>query len=227
MAWGITGTGTRWFETEFILSIARRIYLVVAGISLLGVIVALGLALLFELGTWRSASEVSVPSEYVEHPLAMDASDIQTSLSPPRNPVFVVMQPYVQIPATGQEELGYFNADTPNGLAAFPNDFDIIGGRDADLFDRAPTTVSGVVRAGLRPSAQFLEQMNHEPGARARAEGREYTIQIVARDRFGNRSPPASVSFRIGYGPPLAAPPLEDAHESELCLLYTSPSPRD
>jgi hypothetical protein len=216
MAWGIAGTGTRWFETEFILSIARRIYLVVAGISLLAVIVALGLAFLFELGTWRSAPEVPMPAEYVEHPLTMDASDVQTSLSPPRNLEFVVLQPYVQTPATGQEELGYFNAETPNGLAAFPNDFDIIGGRDADLFDRAPIAVSGVARAGLRPSAQFLEQMNREPGTGTHGGGRQYSIQIVARDRFGNRSPPASVSFGIGYGPPLAAPVPEDAHESDL-----------
>jgi len=101
----------------------------------------------------------------------------------------------------GTEALGYFTANSPNALASYPNDFDIIGGKDADLFDRTEALPG---RTGLRATAALMSQVTPILAHLLIPQSRPYSLIVVARDQFGNRSKPTAVTFTLEFGPPEA-----------------------
>ncbi|MDE2184965.1 MAG: hypothetical protein KGJ78_18275 [Alphaproteobacteria bacterium] len=195
-----TGWG-RWLQSKFVLGTARRIYLVIAAFSLLVAILAAAAVVIFQLWALKPAPEVPVPEARTPQPVSMDVSTVSRSLLPPTNVRFVPKP--ITGPLDQTDVVGYFDADTPNGLAAFPNDFDIFGGPDAAQFERVSVTVRYptriVVRAGLKPSAALLATINQAVSGGTSVQPR-YTVNVVARDRFGNTTRPTAVSFSLAFG---------------------------
>jgi hypothetical protein len=197
-----TGLG-RWLQSKFVLGTARKIYLVIASLSLLVAILAAIAVLLFQLWAFKPASEVAVPEARAPQPVSLDATTVAQSLVPPKN-IRLVVHP-ITAPLGANDIVGYFEADTPNGLASFPNDFDIFGGPDAAQFERAPVNVQyglrTALRAGLRPSATLMATLNQAFSGSSAQQQKSFSVTVVARDRFGNATRPTSISFTIAYGP--------------------------
>jgi hypothetical protein len=192
----------RWLQSRFVLGTARKIYLVIASISLLIAILAFAAALIIQLWSFKPLHQVPVPEARMPQPVSMDSSKVAESLMPPKNVRFEVHR--IANPLDANDVVGYFNADTPNGLAAYPNDFDLFGGVDAAQFERVPVNVrfpdKVVVRAGLRPTSALLAEINSAITAATGDQRKTFTLNVVSRDRFGNTSNPAPISFTLVYG---------------------------
>ncbi len=201
----------RWFQSKFILEVARRIFLAIASVSLLVAVFGLVVALVYELLSFRSAPQVPVPAAYAPQPIAMASGTVAQHLLPPRNLRFVVTPAVIDAPLSADQAVGYFNADTQNGIAPFPNDFDILGGPDAASFARVPLTVRYdgrvVSRAGLRPTETLRNEINASLKGLAQDRRRTFHLTVVAHDRLGTVSRPTTVAFTLVYGPASAAPP--------------------
>jgi len=208
-------SGFRWLQSKFVLSTARRVYLIVACFSLLAAILALISVLLFQLLSYAPAPEVPVPEARAPHAVAMDSSTVARSLAAPTNLRFVSLQ--ITPPLGPNDVVGYFDADTPSGLAAFPEDFDIFGGTDAADFERAPVNVrfdyGTITRAGLKPSQDLLNKINQRIPVKP-----SFSVLVVARDRFGNVTKPQKVEFSLALegARPAASPPREEMTDLQI-----------
>lgn len=198
-----------WFQSQVILGTARRIYLVMAALCLLVVVAGLAFAAFFQVVISSPSGGAPVPD------VTMNVADVARHLQPPTNLRFVVTRGFISEPIGEQEVLGYFDADTANGLARFPDDFDILGGRDAGLFDRIPVSINGAPRAGLRPTTTLVDQINRNLRTASSQRGRNFSLRIASRDASGSTSPATDVTFVLSYGPKAAgtvaaAPALTD-----------------
>lgn len=188
----------RWFQSKFVLSTARKIYLFIAVISLLTIIFGLVAVAILEIPDLRSPPKAEIG------PVTVNTEAVAKSLQPPGNVRFIAAPPEINQPLAFGEAVGYFDADTQNGLAPFPNDFDILGGKDAALFDRIPVDVRfpdrTVRRAGLRPNSALLDEINKTLASSIQGKRQTFTLRVIARDRFGAISPPQDISFTLTYG---------------------------
>jgi len=198
--------GGKWFQGEFILGAARTIYLWGALLAFVGLLGALLVAVILQLVIWSPVSQVAVPPEPNAQIQPIDVGIVQASLSPPSNIHFVTTLDPVTEPVTADSIVGYFDASTPNGLAPFPNDFDILGGRDAEMFDRVEIQIpnNGNSRAGLRPTEALVDQIRNILSQIRTTKTETYRLSVVARDRFGLRSTPTDVVVNLTFAPPAA-----------------------
>ena len=197
-------------------------WLAAAGLCFAVAIIALVIAVFFQFGTWIPTPQSRVPAPYEAQPGAIDFNAIEARLRPPTNIHVVILSDIITKPLTGQEVLGYFDASTANGLARYPDDFDILGGKDVDLFDRT-TYYGSAPRAALRATGALIDQINTALPALRTAQQKTFILKVVARDSLGNRSAPVNVSFSLTYGPPgatAAARPATQAQQmSDLQIL--------
>lgn len=222
---GTKRTGIRrWFQSDFVLSAAQKLYLLIAGLSLIAAVIGLAAVGVLELSTWRAAQQVPVPPPYVGKAASVNVDSVRAHLLPPQNIRFVVTRKFLGTPVTGDEVLGFFEADTANGLAQFPNDFDILGGTDAERFDRTQVAVRYmskdgfvriVARAGLKPAKALVDELNAAASALHSSQQKTYALSVVARDRVGNRSSPVNVTFTVTYGSAASAPATEQPTDLE------------
>ena len=189
-----------WIQSNFILATARTIYLWVAALSLAAVVIGLIVAAFFEFGALAPASQASLPDLYTPQAGDIRLDTVDAKLSPPRDVRFISTSSPIVSPMSGGEVLGYFTADSPNDLAQFPDDFDILGGKDADLFDRI-VVHTPQPRAGLRPTQQFVDMINKALPNLKKLQSRTFSVRVVAHDKYGNRTPPTNISFSLSYGP--------------------------
>lgn len=217
---------------DIVLSIARRLYLVVSVISLVVAIAGLAAAAFFQFGIWIPTPQKPVPPEASVNADSLDLSIVDAHFVPPHDIRFVVTAGTISRPVNDQQLLGYFDADAANGLASFPNDFAVIGGKDADLFTRALAS-SSVLRTGLLPTPALVSQINEALSGLTAVERRAYTIQVVGRDSFGNLSRPEEISFTLVLAPAGMAPaettqmtPLEALARDIALVIDPSQSPR-
>jgi hypothetical protein len=197
---------SRYLQGEIILPTARTIYLAIACVSLAGAVCALLVAVAFEVQSGRSAPQVSVPAPYTAQVQPMNLDLVRARLLPPTNIAFVASQPVFGSAISGDTVLGYFTAETPNGLASFPNDISILGGPDAGLFDPVGSNYPGpATRTALRPGPQLIEEIDTELATLSAPKARRFSLVVIARDSYGNASRPATVTFNIMYGPVSAA----------------------
>ncbi len=191
----------RKLQSEIILPAARTIYLGIACVSLVAAIGGILVALFFEMQTWGGPKQVPVPDASAVSPPSIDVGTVAAHLAPPRNVRLIVAPGLLSNPLTGSEVLGYFNADTSNGLPDYPNDFSIIGGKDSALFERTGTYIAGSgARAALTPSTALVNQINGDPANFQAQHAHTFQLRILARDARGN-STPASVTFTFYTGP--------------------------
>ena len=185
-------------QGETVLRTARTLYLVAAIASLVIIVIGLIFVLFFQLRTWQSASEIPLPRAYSPSSPRLSADDIGKFLIPPQNIRFIPAMSSIHAPLSDRIRLGHFTADTPNGLASYPTDFDILGGKDADLFDRVR---SAGKRSGLKPTKALISKVNGLFHTLRKPESATYELEVIARDRFGNVSKPEAVSFSLTYAP--------------------------
>lgn len=200
-------------------------YLIVAFASLLAIVLGILVALYFQVLISRPVIDEPVPPEYAAQSRPISLNTVSAHLLPPKNIRFVVVRSPIEKPLSAQDVLGYFDAETANGLARFPDDFDILGGKDATLFDRAPLyelpagSDISAPRAGLKPTPALIEQINNALPALKTAEQHVFSLKVVARDVYGYRSAPADVTFTLVYSPPVPAPTTPVAAMTELQRL--------
>jgi hypothetical protein len=210
----------RYVQGEIVLPTARTIYLAIACISLLACVIALLVALVFQMQSGRSASQVSVPGPYVAQVKPIDLGTVRARMSPPTGVRFVATQGIISSPIGDDTILGYFTAETPNGLASFPNDISILGGPDAPLFEPVGSSYPGPgTHTALRPGPQLIAEIDAELSALTAPKARRFSLIAIARDAFGNASSPVTITFSIVYGPSTAAAGAPAEHLTELQRL--------
>lgn len=225
------GLGPRWLlrlQSAYVLPLARGIYLLLALGCLLAVIAGILFILYLQAATARGPALVQMPPPYraavptaaVPEP-GMDLGLVRTHLDPPSNIRFVVTTDALTAAPAEGTILGHFAADTPNGLAPFPDGISILGGRDADLFARVRDGAGQGIALAARP-ALAAEIAKALKDAKA-GTSRPFEIRVVARDRFGSVSAPADISFALtlGYGPPAVPPTPDTVPEATTTELQT------
>ena len=187
-------------QSRLVLPTARTLYLAGAILSVLAALIGLLVALFFQLSAWQTASEKPLPEQVSEQPGAITYTRLDQRLSPPTNIRFVANAALLPAPLQETDVLGHLEADTPNGMAAYPGAFEIIGGKDAELFSEGDDSFSpkGTV---LRPKPAMVSQINGLVPKLHTAAERSFNLKILARDVFGNRTPPTDLVVTLGYGP--------------------------
>lgn len=186
-------------QGDFVLSTARGFYLVGACLSLAAVLGAVIVAIVAHGGTFGAVRDRPVPEVRAPQAEPIDVQEVAARLGPPTRLGFV-QEPEVIGPAVSEgQPLGYFDAATPNQLAAYPDDFDIVGGEHASLFLLGRHPSNG--RAGLRASAALAQVLSDAQSGAATAP-KQFRVRIIARDAVGQRSTPTDVVISLALGPP-------------------------
>ncbi len=197
-------------QSDFVLRTARGFYLIGAFVSLILVIVCLIVALIAQATTIRSASVDPVPQVLGTKAEAITFGLIDGRFAPPSNIRFVQEPGLLDRNISVGQSLGRFDADTPNGMNAAPNDFEIIGGDDAALFEPGPTP-GARNRTGLRATDALAEQINQKRSAASEPVRLDYQLRVLARDAYGLLSKPTDISISIVVAPTGFVPPEEPA----------------
>ncbi len=193
----------RWFrrlQSDYVLSVARIFFLVAAVGSLIVVIGGLVFVLFLQTQTWQSPSQEPVPAVSATPHKPLDLDSLSAHLAPPKNIAIHVKQ--INGPLKRNTIVGYFTADTPNGLAPYPEDVLILGGEDAILFKRIEVRLDRGrdKRTGLVPTTELIEQINNQMKILTAPRSRKFQLRAAARDKYGNVSAPANVTFSLTYG---------------------------
>ena len=211
-------------QSAYVLPLARGIYLLIA----LGCLVTVVGGVLFVLFVQASASvEPSLeplppPYQGTETAVQLPERDVDISLverrlNAPSNVRFVVSKGRFSEPVAKDTVLGYFQATTPNELAPFPDGISILGGRDADLFDRVRGT--GRQQIGLAPRASLVDEIAQTLQEIEETQTRTFEIRVIARDQYGIVSAPTDLSFKLQFEPPAAEVETETASTQEATEL--------
>src|SRR6185312_7889153 len=134
-------------QGDYVLPVARVSYLVIAGVSLFAAVLGLAVAAYFQISSAQSTDARPVPD--VPPPLAVSINldALSNTFQPPAN-VRAVSLNFTR-PVTLDTPLLYLDADSPHGLAAYPDDFFVLGGPDAPLLTRAPINIDGRIHSGF------------------------------------------------------------------------------
>src|SRR5258708_19254369 len=193
------GRMTRWIA--ILLRIARATYVVAATASILVTVLGLLVALYFQFIMAKGPSVVYVPPISQGAMPAVTSDSVDNRLKPPANVRVVLARPMIEHSLSTADDLGYFRADTFNGLAQYPEDVDIVGGIDSDLFDRrngdARVTGQG---AALIPTAKLIERINGAMRGVQTQHRDDFMLVVVAHDIYGIPSQVTDVHFTLIYG---------------------------
>lgn len=189
-------------QSAYALPLARNVYLLIA----LGGLITVGGGAVYLVYLKASVLSFSVPgaekAKATER--SVDLALVGDRFEPPRNVGFeVTAAPFTEPPKDNQS-LGYFFADTSNGLAVFPDGVSVIGGRDAELFERVQDAARDQIGLAARPAlgAMLAEAL----GSIKEETSRTFEIRVVTRDRYGLMSAPADISFVLYLAPKPATP---------------------
>lgn len=209
--------GRRWLlrlQSALVLPIARGVYLLIALTCLVVVIGGIFYVVFLQASTVGQPKLVAVPpADQAGEPL-LDASDravdlalVQARLEPPSAVRFNVTAGTLSAPPSEGQVLGHFVAETPNGLAPFPEGVSLIGGPDAELFERVSD--GAVKRVGLAARAALVTELSAMLENIGEPTSRSFTVRVVARDKYGLASAPVELSFPLRLAP--APPPASAA----------------
>jgi hypothetical protein len=203
-------------QGDYVLPTARTIYLGIACLSLLAAAIGLVVALLMQVLSMGGPSHERVPFVADAPALSIDVDAVGAHLRPPHNIRFVFTRGTLHEQPSTSDFLGYFDADTANGLPKYPDDFSIIGGRDAELFERVSVSIPNGTRAGLAPTQALIARLGADPMAYLQPRSHSFQLRVLARDAYGNSAAAdVIVSLRTGPVPldaaaPAPAPQVEE-----------------
>ena len=121
-------------QGEYVLPTARVLYLAIAGLSLLAAVLGILAVIALEFSAHQSAALKPVPDVSAPASVSLDLDAISNGFLPPSN-VHAVPLAFTR-PISTDTVLLYFDASSARGLAQYPDDFLILGGPDAGLFER-------------------------------------------------------------------------------------------
>ena len=213
--------GRRWFlrlQSAYVLPLARGIYVLIALGCLLAVIA--GALYLVYLQTSIAGGPTSnpLPPPYQGSLKSIDRSDrvvdidtVGSRLEPPANIRFAVSAGTITEPLEKGALIGRFVADTRNSLAPYPEGVSLLGGRDAELFERVRDRRNQAVGLAARPA--LVDEITKVLSGLDEETTRSFEVRVVARDKYGIASPPTDLSFELKLAPKPAAPatPQESA----------------
>ena len=214
-------------QSALVLPLARGLYLAVALGCLLAVFGGVLYLVYLQTTIAGQPQTLPVPPAYdgggVSAPSServVDLARVGARLDPPANIRFAVSAGTLTEPPTEGVVIGRFLADTPNGLAPFPDGVSLIGGRDAGLFERVSDGREKTVALAARPAlvAEITESLKDL----TEQTRRSFEVRAVARDAYGNVSPPTDLTFDLVLAPKRPAPaapapaPEPEAEASEL-----------
>lgn len=209
---GIGAFGRR-LQSDLVLRTARGFYLVGACISLIAIIIAIFVAVVAQGSTLRFAIDRPVPEVSPPQAEAIAVEEVAARLAPPTGLRFVQDPGLINFQVSEGQALGYFEAQTPNQLAPYPDDFDVVGGEHASLFQLSRHPGSG--RAGLRASAGLAQALNDAQNGLTTTLQQQFNVRVIARDQAGQRSQPTDLVITLLLGPPGVAPPAPAAVEQQ------------
>ena len=206
----------------FVLPVARAIYLFIALVSLLTVVGGILYVIYLQISAAGQPRKVPVPPPYQGSlavptipPGNFDLELVQARLNPPTNIRFVVTAETVSTPLKQGTVLGFFTADTPNRIAAYPESVSILGGPDADRFVRVLHEKSRAAGLAVTPmlATEIEELLRDIKGEKERT----FQIRVVMRDQFGTTSPAEDISFSLRLAPaPVVDPEPKTEPQVEL-----------
>jgi hypothetical protein len=224
----------RWVDRlqgDLVLPTARTLYLAGAFGALGAVMLGLLAAIWFQFASLRPMPSVPAAPPPISGPVVMDLTAIDARLAPPSNVRFVLDREIVTDTLNAGELLGHFEADTPNGLDAPPDDFQLIGGRDDALFETTAAQVrasGGGERQGtvLRASPELAARINAARVGLAASTALTFQIRVVAGDRHGDTAPPQLIAVNLTIGPPGTPPPAPVAAPVQTVTAADTPLTR-
>jgi hypothetical protein len=209
------GDGPDWLvriQNTF-LPLAKGIYIVAALGSLLTVIGGAAFILYLQSVIARPPKTVPIPPPYADSAAQsggataqeMDFALVDKRLVPPENVRFNVTIGTITAPLRQEDNvvLGYFTADTKNGLDRVD-----LQGRDAALFEAIFSRQRQQI--GLKPTSALVNEIVETLRDIQEEKERRFEIEVIARDQYKNRPPePTTISFSLRFAPkspPSAAP---------------------
>jgi hypothetical protein len=192
----------------FLIPIAKIIYAVIAIVCLLAIVGGLIFIIYLQASTAMRPETVPVPPPYHEpNPNAslpsnqkMDINIVKNKISPPSKIKFINTIGLINAQLRPNIIIGYFVAETANEIAPYPDGLSIIGGHDAEKFERAFDQRSQ--KAGLAPTVALLNELNNSINSIKQEQTKKFSIRVVMRDRFGMVSVPEDVTVEIKVAPP-------------------------
>ena len=218
----MAGRMAKW--TTSLLRTARMAYIAAATACVGVAAVGFAIALYFQFVIVKGPNQIAVPPIPAIAMPAIPDNAVDDRLKPPSRIRIVLTRPVIDRPLSNMDVLGYFQAKTANGLANYPDNIDIIGGRDAALFDRGNGTAQPTGNgATLSPTVKFVGQVNQALQSNQEQKRYDFALIVVARDVYGLRSDVSDVAFSLTYGmspaPAPAPPPAAAPEMSELQRL--------
>lgn len=216
-------------QSALVLPLARGIYTVVALGCLLAVMGGALYLVYLQTSIASHPTTLPVPPPYQGDGVSVAPSDrvvdlarVGARLDPPANIRFsVTTGPLTEPPGEGVA-IGRFVADTPNGLAPFPEGVSLLGGRDAGLFERVGDGRDQAVALAARPA--LVEEITESLKDLTGQTKRSFEVRVVARDAYGSVSPPTDLTFDLVLAPKRAtpeAPPPSSEPQAEATELQT------
>ncbi len=194
----------------FLIPIAKIIYAVIAIVCLLAIVGGLIFIIYLQASTAVRPETVPVPPPYHEPtPNAslpsnqkIDINIVKNKITPPSKIKFINTIGLINAQLRPNIIIGYFVAETANEIAPYPDGLSIIGGHDAEKFERAFDQRSQKI--GLAPTVALLNELNSSINSIKQEQTKKFSIRVVMRDRFGMVSVPADVTVEIIIAPPPA-----------------------
>jgi hypothetical protein len=205
----------RWIAV--LLKAARTIYVLSATACILVVAVGALIALYFQLVMIKGPEHVAIPAAPIASAPTVSPDVVDDRLRPPANVRVTITRALIDEALRPQDVIGYFNAETVNGFARFPEDVDVLGGKDSSLFDRKQSSLLIPGQgAALIPTQGLLDQINSAILNGQDQQRQDFSLIVVARDLYGVPSQATTVNFSLTYGRrqtgPAAAAPSQPAH---------------
>ncbi len=188
----------RWFkalQSEWLLPFARGLHVIAAVCAIATVAIGLLLAVVFHLGTRGSASVEPLPQTPQLSPPTIDVDQVRRRLAAPSNIRFELEVDRIGTNLLPDATLGSFSADTANELRPYPDDFVILGGRDAAAVRKV--RYPGTGRTGLAPSASLIAEIDAMLAGSTGTGTRSIELTVLASDRYLNSSKPETVTFTL------------------------------
>jgi hypothetical protein len=189
-------------QSLYVLPIARSFYLFIALVSLITVILGCIFSVYLQASISRPAPKTYIPTYNESGDLLsfIKTNVVENHINQPKNIIFISSKQQVNEQITEYKLLGYFQADTFNKIAQFPEGFKIVGGRDEKLFKEAFDSENKTT--ALQATSILADDLNKMLAEGKYTKDRTYEIKVIAKDVFGLTSLPMDVSVKLNFESP-------------------------
>ncbi len=192
----------------FLIPMAKIIYAVLAVICLLAIVGGLIFLIFLQGSTAVAPVTVPIPPPYQEPTSStstqsngkIDINIVKNKITPPSKIKFINTVGVINSQLRPNILIGYFVAETANEIAPYPDGLSIIGGPDAEKFERVLDQRSKKI--GLAPTVSLLNELNNSIKFIKQEQTKKFSVRVVMRDQFGMISKPEDVTVELKIAPP-------------------------